>query len=251
MVATSATLQRAGRSDSMILGVIQAGMDSSRLPGTPLIDIAGKPMLAHVVERLQAARHVDQVIISISRNTSDDPIADFCEANNVLCFRGSENHLLDRFCRTAKPYQPEAVVRVTANCPLLDPEVVDDVVDTWQLERDDYVSNTLHFTYPNGLEVEVIAYPVLETARREASTPSEREHVTSFITQSGKFSTRNVSSNIDLGGKYYRWTVEQEEDLELVRRIYQYFAPRSDFTWHEVMDLYAQQPGLHDMNGHQ
>jgi glutamate-1-semialdehyde aminotransferase/spore coat polysaccharide biosynthesis protein SpsF (cytidylyltransferase family) len=234
----------------MILGIIQAQMSSTRLIGKALIDIAGRPMLDLVVERLQNAKRVNEVLVATTRNPADNPIAEFCAAKNIHCFRGSEKDVLARLYKAAKPFQPEAVVRVKADCPLLDQAVVDDVVAAWEAGGQDYVTNVLRFTYPDGLGVEVISFDALKLARQEATTAHAKKRVTSYIAESGKFLLKNVASGVDLKGKNYRWQVIHPEDLELVRRIYSHFAPRTVFDWHEVMDLLVAQPELMSLNSH-
>jgi spore coat polysaccharide biosynthesis protein SpsF len=208
----------------MVLAVVQARTSSSRLPGKILADLGGRPMLARVVERALAARRVDRVVVATSDQPEDDPVPELCASLGVNCHRGSLDDVLDRFYQAASPYRPAAVVRLTGDCPLLDPQVIDRVVEEFQRGGADYVSNTLTPTYPDGLDVEVMSLTALERAWREAELVSQREHVTLYIWQNSDykggalFRARNVAHERDLSS--LRWTVDEPADLELVRAIY-------------------------------
>jgi spore coat polysaccharide biosynthesis protein SpsF (cytidylyltransferase family) len=165
----------------VIVAIIQARMGSSRLPGKTIADVAGRPLLLHVVERTQRARRVDKVVVATTDRSSDDPIADLCQREGIQCFRGSEDDVLDRFYRTAQAHGADVVVRITADCPLIDAAVIDKVIARFQAGDCDYVSNILRYTYPDGLDTEVFSFAALERAWREAKKPSEREHVTPYL----------------------------------------------------------------------
>lgn len=208
------------RPDGPIVGIIQARMGSSRFPGKALADICGRPMLWHVVERARRASCIDQVIVATTDQPSDNAIAEFCNDAGVACFRGSEEDVLDRFYQAAKKLNAKSVVRITADCPLVDPEVIDKVVGRFRGGNWDYVSNTLRYTYPDGLDTEVFSFSSLERAWREATKPSDREHVTPFIKEA-RFAVCNVESDKVIPRDVpVRWTVDYPSDLEFVRRIY-------------------------------
>ena len=227
----------------MTLAIVQARMGSSRLPGKSLADIEGHPMLWHVVERVRRAQLVHKVVVATSDKIADDPIAEFCEREGILCFRGSEDDVLDRFYQAAKEHSGEVLVRVTADCPLIDPSVIDRVVERYEGGSLDYVSNVMRCTYPDGLDAEVFSISALERAWREAQKLSEREHVTPYL-RSGKFRTANVESDLPVSGGQYRWTVDEPPDLEFVRRVYSAFAGNGGFGFHDVFRLLKERPDV-------
>src|SRR5438132_2399961 len=161
-----------------VVAIIQARMTSSRLPGKVLADVCGKPMLYYVVTRAQQAKRLDLVVVATSNESSDDTIETFCELHRVSCFRGSKDDVLDRYYRAAERYRGDVIVRLTADCPLIDPLIIDKVVETLLPGNFDYVSNIREVTYPDGLDTEVFTQNTLNQTWREAATPSEREHVT-------------------------------------------------------------------------
>lgn len=229
------------------VAIIQARMSSTRLPGKVFADVCGQPLLHHVVCRARRARTPDQVVVATSDRPADDVVARFCEMSAVPCFRGSEEDVLDRYCHAARHFKAEAVVRVTADCPLLDPDVIDRVVQAFLAGDQDYVSNTLDRTYPDGLDVEVFSFAALARAWREARLPSEREHVTPYIWKHPElFRLGNVKQDEDLSD--LRWTVDEPRDLEFVRAVYRWLGPRSDFGMQEVLALLREHPELGRIN---
>jgi len=227
----------------MTVAIVQARMGSSRLPGKSLADIEGHPMLWHVVERVRRARLVHKVVVATSDRPADDPIAGFCEREGIPCFRGSEDDVLDRFYKTAKEHSAEVLVRVTADCPLIDPVVIDRVVERYEHGTFDYVSNVLRCTYPDGLDTEVFSISALERAWREAQKLSEREHVTPYL-RSEKFRTANVESEFPVANGRYRWTVDEPLDLEFVRRVYSAFSASGQFGFRDVLRLLSERPDV-------
>lgn len=218
-------------------------MGSSRLPGKTIADVAGRPLLLHVVERVQRARRVDKVVVATSDQAGDDPIATLCQQGGIQYFRGCEDDVLDRFYRTAQASTADVVVRITADCPLIDPAVIDKVVTRFQQGDCDYVSNTLRYTYPDGLDTEAFSFAALERAWREAKKPSEREHVTPYL-RTGKFRVANVESESPTGLGKYRWTVDHFADLEFVRRIYEAFSGKKHFGYQDIFQLLRERPEL-------
>ena len=200
--------------------IIQARLGSTRLPGKVLADICGQPMLARVVERVRLARTAQQVVVATTSAAHDDELARFCAAHGIECFRGDENDVLDRYFQAAKKFEATTVVRITADCPLIDPQVIDRVTEIFQQGGVDYASNTLETTYPDGLDTEVFSFAALEQAWREATKTSEREHVTPYLRNSGKFRVRNVANDLGVSFADHRWTVDEPSDLEFVRAIY-------------------------------
>lgn len=203
--------------------VIQARMGSTRLPGKVLMALHGKPMLAHVLERAGAVPGIDTVIVATTVHDRDNPIAEFCRRWQVPCYRGSEDDVLDRYYRASVLDRLQAVIRITADCPLLDPAVVERVVAEFLVSGADYCSNVHPPTYPDGLDVEVMRIEALERAWCEAADPFEREHVTPYIwrrpfavDESG-FTMSNVADAHDRSA--LRWTVDTAADLEHVRQL--------------------------------
>jgi spore coat polysaccharide biosynthesis protein SpsF len=229
------------------VAIIQARMASTRLPGKIMADLAGQPLLERVVHRARQARSLDLVTVATTDRPADDAVARFCKEANISCFRGNENDVLDRYYQAAKCFEADIVVRLTADCPLLDPIVVDKVVSAFRLGDYDYTSNTIKPTYPDGLDTEVFRREALERAWHEANLTSEREHVTSYIWKHPDlFRLSNVEHSEDLSA--LRWTVDEPQDLEFVRRIYAHLDLKSHFGMKEVLALVREHPELTKIN---
>lgn len=202
-----------------VLGVLQARVSSTRLPGKVLRPILGQPMIARQIERLRRARTLETLVLATSTDSSDDALARWAEAARVPVYRGSLDDVLDRFVSAARPYAPTHVVRLTGDCPLADPAVIDLVVARHLETGADYTSNTIEPTWPDGLDVEAMTMAALETAAREATARFQREHVTQFIVrQPDRFRLQSVRGDNDLSA--LRWTVDEPADFELVEAIY-------------------------------
>jgi len=225
-------------------------MGSTRLPNKALLQIAGRPMLWHVIHRARHAHLVDEVIIATTVNVVDQAITRFAQAHNIPVFQGSEEDVLDRFYQAARTYRAEIIVRITADCPLIDPCVVDKVVDAFLKGSYDYVSNTLRYTYPDGLDTEVFSFAALERAWREAQLPTEREHVTPYMRTSGHFCIAGVENGVDLSHYQYRWTVDDAQDLEFVQAVYAklYHTDEEVFHMADVLKTLKQHPDLAQTN---
>jgi spore coat polysaccharide biosynthesis protein SpsF len=226
-------------------------MSSSRLPGKVLLDIVGQPMLARVVRRARRARSISQAIVATTDDPADDAIVDFCKRRGFPFFRGSQFDVLDRYYQAARLYQAQTVVRLTADCPLIDPGEIDHVVAEFQKASVDFAANRLpppwKRTYPIGLDIEVCSFSALERAWREAHEPFEREHVMPyFYDEPGRFKTLVLDHEPDYGS--IRWTVDTPEDLQVVRWLYELFEGRDDFTWLEALDIYFNNPNLKEIN---
>jgi spore coat polysaccharide biosynthesis protein SpsF len=231
------------------IALIQARMSSSRLPGKVLQDIAGQPMLGRVVHRAQQAKSVDLVAVITSTNAEDDAIEMLCQKNNIPYFRGSLDDVLDRYYQAAIHFQADNVVRLTADCPLLDPKIIDKVVQTFHKSAFDYVSNALECTYPDGLDTEIFRFEALERAWQEARLKSEREHVTPYIFKHPElFRLGSVKQEEDLSS--WRWTVDTPRDLEFVRAIHK-FIKDEEFGMDEIVKLLKEHPELSELNSGQ
>ncbi|MFZ5994608.1 MAG: aminotransferase class III-fold pyridoxal phosphate-dependent enzyme [Thermodesulfobacteriota bacterium] len=239
----------AKKETEMILAIIQARMGSTRLPGKVLADICGKPMLWHVWNRVRTVPSVDKAVVATSVNQADDPVADFCMRHEIEYFRGNEADVLDRFYQAAKTFCADGVVRITADCPLIDPDVVDRVIRVYLGGDYDYVSNTLRYTYPDGLDTEVFTFAALEAAWREARRASEREHVTPYVRTSGQFRLMNVENAVDLSVCGFRWSVDETRDLDFVRAVYARLGGNGRlFALSDVTNLLDQEPDLAKIN---
>lgn len=229
-----------------VVAIIQARMGSTRLPGKVLADIQGQPMLAHVLVRTRGARTVNEVIVATTTESPDDVIVDFCREHQSPCFRGSEEDVLDRYYRAAKQFAANVVVRITSDCPLIDPGVIDKLVLAFLDRRPDYASNGVIRTYPRGLDTEVIGCDTLELAWRDARLPYQRSHVTPYIYENPKqFKILSVTAERDFSE--FRWTVDTEQDLEFIRAVYARLGPGA-FSWVDVIKLLESEPQLATLN---
>ena len=232
----------------MIAAIVQARMGSSRLPGKVLMPVEGKPMLWHLVGRLRRAELLDKIIIATSDKEADKPILKLAGEMGVDGYAGSEDDVLDRYYQAATQFGSDAIVRITADCPLIDPHIVDMVVRRFLRGDCDYVSNTLKWTYPDGVDTSIFSYTALEKAWREAKWASEREHVTPYIRKNpDKFRLVGLESPEDLS--CYRWSVDRQEDLELVRQVFKYLYKEGEvFYMEDVLKLMQQHPELAEIN---
>ncbi len=233
--------------NGQIVAIIQARMGSSRLPGKSLAEIEGRPMLWHVIQRVQRAKLVDRVVVATSSASVDDAIEKMCREEGVRCYRGSENDVLDRYYNAAKAEKAAQVVRITADCPLIDPQVIDRVISRFQTGDVDYASNAMVRTYPDGLDTEICSFAALERAWHEARKASEREHVTPYL-RSGKFRTANIENTSALSYLHCRWTVDEKEDLEFVRAVYGQFRGQESFSMEDILQLLRDKPEIEGVN---
>lgn len=223
-------------------------MTSSRLLAKVLQPILGRPMLSRQIERLRRCAMVDKLLVATSDDASDQPIAELCAAESVACYRGSLNDVLDRYYQAAKLFLPSHVVRLTGDCPLTDPQVIDSTIQFYLQGDYDFVSNAIEPTFPDGLDAAVFPFQVLEQTWREAQLPSEREHLTLFI--------RHRPQRYKLGSykgfpdrSHMRWTVDEPADLAFVRTVYERLYPeKPDFDSADIYRLLEQQPELQVAN---
>lgn len=232
----------------MILAILQARVSSTRLPEKVLAPILGKPMILRQIERIGRSELIDRLLLATSTDPSDDPLADLCRKEGVEIFRGDLDDVLDRFYRAARTDDPEHVVRLTGDCPLIDPWLIDRVIEFHMEGGYDYTANALEPTYPDGLDVEIMRFSVLEKSWREAKLPSEREHVTPFLQKDPeRFRIGSVKNEQNLS--HLRWTVDEPRDLELVRRIYEALYPQKpDFLMEDVLVLLEEHPQWKTIN---
>lgn len=233
-----------------VLAIIQARSASTRLPGKVLMKIKGKTILGHVVERAIKSKMIDEVIVATTINKEDLPIVKYCASNNIRVFCGSEDNVLDRFYQAAKLIKPENIVRITADCPMLDYKVIDAVVAEHLKGGYDYTANSIKETYPDGEDVEVFKYSALEKSWKEAKLLSELEHVTLYIKKHPKlFSLHDVTSKDNLSSK--RWTVDNPEDFKFVKAVFKDLYPKNRFFGlDEILKLLRKKPQLEKINQH-
>jgi len=235
----------------MIHAILQARTSSTRLPGKVLKPILGRPMLSLQIERIQRSKKIDKLIVATSNDRSDSDIEDLCINIQIPCFRGSLDDVLDRFYQTATQYKPEHVVRLTGDCPLIDPEIIDKVINFYFEGDFDYATNSMApYTFPDGLDVEVFSFTVLEKAWHEALLSSHREHVTPFIRQHPEiFKVGHYKNEVDLS--HLRWTVDEPEDFEFVSQIYNELYPQNPtFITEDILELISRKPSLLGINSH-
>ena len=231
------------------VALIQARMSSSRLPGKVLQDIAGQPMLLRVIRRAKQAKSIDLVAVITSIHEDDDAIEILCKGNGIACFRGSLDDVLDRYYQAAIYFQADIVVRLTADCPLLDPKIIDKVVQNFHKGTFCYVSNVLECTYPDGLDTEIFRFEALERVWKEARLKSEREHVTAYIYKHPElFQLGSVKQEQDLS--LLRWTVDTPQDMEFVRTIYNFFK-EVEFGMDDILKLLKEHPEITKINSGQ
>ena len=249
-----------------VIAIIQGRMSSSRLPGKILAEIAGQPMLQRVFTRTSRASTVTETIFATTTDPSDDPVAEYCDFSGIPFTRGSLYDVLDRYYQTARQAKADFVVRITADCPVMDPALINEVVNTLLEGAYDFVCNRLpppwHRTYPIGLDVEACTFNVLERAWLEAREPQHREHAMPYFYEGVELTRQSrtletgtsprgytialLHHTTDFGE--YRWTVDTPEDLEFIRQVYSRFDGRDEFSWRDVLELVHNEPQLMQIN---
>ena len=235
-----------------VIAIIQARMSSTRLPGKVLQDLAGRPVLDRMVERVKLAKKVTETVVATTTDPLDQPIVDLCQKLHTPVFRGSLPDVLDRYYQCSLSYRADYVVRLTGDCPLIDPNLIDQVVAALLGSPLDFTCNRLPppftRTYPIGLDVEACTFQALENAWSNATAKHDREHVMPYLYEvPGRFRVKQLQNNEDYGGM--RWTLDTPEDLELLREVIKRLGGRNDFSWKEVLTLFLQDPELAKING--
>lgn len=235
-----------------VVAIIQARMGSTRLPGKVMKEILGKPVILWDLERVCLSKLIDEIVVAIPYGKENDVIVDTIKEYNdmIVTTRGSEDDVLDRYYNAAVQSTADIVVRITSDCPLIDPTVMDKVIRKFLNSDCDYCSNSLKRTYPLGLDTEVFSFDALAKAWREANIGYEREHVTPYIIENpDEFKSLNVPNDIDLS--HYRWTLDTKEDFEFINAIYQKIYPEKHvFFMDDILDLLNREPSLIDINKH-
>ena len=233
----------------MIECIIQARMGSSRLPGKTLMELENKKTtLDFVIEQLSFSKLINRVVIATTSLDEDNVIEQKVKSLGINCFRGSETDVLDRYYRCAKEFEMKTIVRITADCPIIDPTIVDKVIEQFQSGNYDYAANIIFRTYPVGTDTEIFSFNSLEKCWNEAKQPSEREHVTPFMrNKNSNFKIENIQNDQDLS--HLRWTLDLKEDLILIREIVSKIKNRPILT-SDVLDLFSKEPRLISINEH-
>lgn len=228
--------------------IIQARTGSTRLPGKVLKELCGNPVLWHVWNRLRHARKVDDIIIATTILSEDDSIQSFCEEHNIPFYRGSSNDVLSRYYEAAKTFNAETIIRVTADCPVIDPVVIDHLIDSYVNEKVDYMSNGMVRTFPRGLDAEIFSFKILERTHKEAKLEYEREHVTPYIYNHPEiFSPMSFLNTEDISS--HRWTVDTKEDFSLIKIIFDSLYHKKEiFLLDDILKLFDENPGLAKIN---
>jgi glutamate-1-semialdehyde 2,1-aminomutase len=228
------------------VAVVQARMGSVRMPEKVMRAIGGEPLIGLLLARLSRAKMIDEIVLATSEDPRNDVLARYVSDLGYRVFRGSEDDVLDRYFNAAKMADADAIVRITGDCPLIDPALVDEVVNKFKAQHFDYFSNTSPPSYPDGLDSEVFSVAALERAVSEAKNAYDREHVTPYLRRSELFKTGSIECADDLS--MLRWTVDEPADFEVVANVFEHFAPEIHFSWRDVLDLQRMRPHLFAAN---
>lgn len=222
-------------------------MGSTRFPGKMMADLDGEPVIWHVLDRVKKAKLVDKVILATSKDNKNDILEKESKKNGVIVFRGSEEDVLDRFYQTAKKHNAKIIVRITGDCPLIDPEIIDETINFFKDNNCDYASNTNPPTYPDGMDVEVFSVNSLETAWKNAKLKSEREHVTLYIRNNeDNYKIENLENDQDLS--HYRLTLDEKEDLIVIQKILKKLKDKTNFGLSDIVKVIESNPEILEIN---
>lgn len=228
------------------VAIVQARMGSTRLPNKVMKPIGSVPMIELLLSRLSRAEEVDEIVVATSVDDRNQPLVEHIGKLGYACEQGSESDVLGRFVQAGRAHHADVVVRITGDCPLVDPALVDEAIRRFKVAGADYLSNTTPQTYPDGLDIEVCSFKALERASQETNKPFDREHVTPYLREPGRFETASMQHSHDLST--LRWTVDEPADFAVIEKVFQYFYPRTDFAWGEVLNLQYQRPDIFSDN---
>ena len=229
-----------------VVALVQARMGSLRLPGKVLKKIEGKPLIELLLKRLSKSKELDEIVVATSNEVENNKLEEFVKSLGYRCTRGNEKNVLNRFYESAKFIGADVIVRITADCPLIDPELVDECVKLFKKSKVDFFSNTDPRTFPDGLDVSVMTFDSIKRANNEAESEFDKEHVTPYIRNSKHFSKSSIKYLDDLST--LRWTVDEIEDLKVIKNIFNYFSPNIHFNWHQILKLQKTNPKLFSDN---
>lgn len=235
-----------------IVGTVEARMGSSRLPGKVLAPLCGVPVLEHIVRRLRRSRHLEEICVATTTEPADDAVAALAARLGAACYRGSVDDVLDRVLRAGRACRADLLVEITGDCAVIDPTVVDRVIDAYLDGGYDYVSNVIRLTYPPGIDAQVYRLALLEQVAALTQDPEDREHVTTYIYRHpDRFRCLNVEAPPGLTRPTLRLMVDYPEDLEFIRRIYEALYPRNPaFGLADILGLVDREPELARSHGH-
>ena len=227
--------------------IIQARTRSERLPNKVLKEIENLPMICHIINRVKKAKNIDQIILATSNTETDKILLDIAKKFKIIGFAGDEKDVLDRFYNAAITYAANPIVRITGDCPLVDPILLDKMVEFYQANDYDYMSNTIERTFPDGLDIEIFSSEVLKISNKEAKWLSEREHVTPYILKNqNDFRIYNYKNKQNLSN--LRWCVDEEDDLIMIRKIYQEMRPNQFFSTDDALKIILKRPDISKIN---
>lgn len=226
------------------LVILQARMSSKRFPGKVLQDLTGKPMIIRQISRIKSAKNIGKIVVAITRSQDDDLLASTLLENKIDIYRGATDDVISRYVEVIRKFQANTVVRLTADCPLVMPELLDCMIEDFECNNWDYLSNTVFPTYPDGLDIEIFSARSLMSLYSMKLTDLEKEHVTlGFYNRNKQFTLQNYESGFDYSN--LRWTVDYSEDLDFIRQVYSNFPGRENlFGFQEALDLVRENPGM-------
>jgi len=230
------------------VAIIQARISSTRLPGKVLKKIEGKTVLEHVVNRVKAAKNINDVVVATTVKKEDLKIVKLCSNLGISIFCGSEDDVLDRYYQTARLFKAEHIVRITSDCPLIDPMVIDKVIELYFKKNADYATNTMPEIFPDGLDTEIFSFKTLKIAWENAKLLSEREHVTPYIRKNPNiFKIVNLKCEYNLNDK--RWTLDEPEDFKFIKIIYKnLYSDDSLFGMEKILNFLKRYPKIEEIN---
>jgi len=223
-----------------VVAIIQARMGSTRLPGKVMRLIDGLPVIEIMLRRLDLSNEIDQILVATSIEHQNITLKNHVTDLGFECEMGSEENVLSRVYHAAKKYQSDIVIRITGDCPFVDAELVDSIVREFKASKVDYCSNVAPATYPDGLDVEVFSFAALEQTFFADTTDFDKEHVTPYIRSSGMFKIKNISFTKDLSD--LRWTLDEIDDFVVINKVFEYFKPKIDFSWLDILSLHGTHP---------
>jgi len=227
--------------------ILQARLGSKRFPGKTCKNINGQPMIWHVINRLKQVKQVSQIILATTKEKQDKILLDIASNEKIKRFSGSSDNVLERYYQCAKKFSIDPIIRITGDCPLIESQLIDEMAIFFHKNNYDYVSNTLEPTFPDGLDVEIISFKTLKILNEKSKLKSEREHVTSYIKKhKSEFRIFNFKNNEDLSN--FRWTVDEKEDLEFIRKIYSLNNLKPNFNMYDVLKNISENPELLQIN---
>ena len=231
-----------------IIAIVQARMGSTRLPGKVMRTINGKPLIEILLSRLALSKKIHEVVLATSENENNKILVDYVQNLGFNTFIGSEDNVLERYWKCAKNLNADTIIRITGDCPLIDGELVDNIINQYILMGCDYLSNTNPPTFPDGLDTEIFSMKILEIAYQKANLTFDKEHVTPYMRNTNEFTTSNYFNSEDFS--FLRWTVDEIVDLELVNNIFKELSPDIHFSWEKVIELYKLNPNKFNANNH-